>query len=757
MTDRIFSAPNESSPKIRHSGFWKNLRLARKLLLAFGALFIFAVIIAAVTLSGLNRTQIAYENALAHGIEIRKLSDQLEVSLLHARFDEKSSILHWQEEGLDTAFTNYVTSYTHTVAEMRENLKQLALFNAQAANATGNFTQALYEADIASLNQNVDSYENSFTALVDAFQKKGTNKNTDFESKFRIAASNIEAKINGQDGLVQLELTVISLRRSERFYLDQGKQLYVDEVQTSISQLRSQIAETAQLEPAAKSELLIQVDAYQNAFDALVGLDKEIATYNEELGNRAISVESLAGKIKTLGEQLATKDINTARSNYAQTFRISIITVLFVLVLSILLAVTFSRQLTRPIISLTGVAKEISAGKFNVLAQVDSGDEIGILAQTINNMTSRLQAALQNLDHRTKELEQQTVQLELTSQQNEKRANQLQTMAEIARYISMEKDLNKLLPLITQTVSEQFGLYHVGVFLLDEVGKFATLFAANSAGGKSMLARGHRLKVGEQGIVGYAAQSGKPRIALNVEDDIIYFNNPDLPLTRSEMALPLKIENRVIGVLDIQSTDINAFSGDIEALATLADQISHAIENARLFNQIEKSLSDSNAIQHQFIRETWGRLPKEEKLHGFRYSAMGASQLDEDSIISADEDTKDKRGVSVPIILRGETIGTLSVQVPKSERVGTDQMDLIKAVAERVALSAENARLFDETTRRAERERIVSDIASKIGTSVRTESILRTTATELSQLLEDADIFIDLNTKTTHQNQKETE
>jgi len=124
-------------------------------------------------------------------------------------------------------------------------------------------------------------------------------------------------------------------------------------------------------------------------------------------------------------------------------------------------------------------------------------------------------------------------------------------------------------------------------------------------------------------------------------------------------------------------------------------------------------------------------------------------------VIAAEEDLKDKREISVPIILRGETIGTLSVQVPKDERVAADQMDLIKAVAERVALSAENARLFGETTRRAERERIISDIASKIGTSVRTESILRTTASELSQILEDADIFINL--QVTNQDKKDAE
>ena len=145
------------------------------------------------------------------------------------------------------------------------------------------------------------------------------------------------------------------------------------------------------------------------------------------------------------------------------------------------------------------------------------------------------------------------------------------------------------------------------------------------------------------------------------------------------------------------------------------------------------------------MRETWTKLPKEEKISGYKYSIAGPSHWKEPEL-SIQENKKNKHEIIVPIILRGETIGTLTVQVPKSEHVGTDQMDLIKAVAERVALSAENARLFEETTRRAERERIVSDIASKIGTSVRTESILRTTATELSQLLENADIFIDLQT-----------
>jgi len=755
MINGYFLPPKtKDNEEKKRFGFWGNLPLSRKLLLAFGVLFVFAAIIATNTLTGLNKTQAAYENALAHGIEIRRLSDQLEISLLQARFDEKSSILRWQEQGLDTAFINHVTSYKLNVTDMREDIKQLALFGTQAATvSTGNITQAQYETDIASLTQNVDAYEKSFISLVNAFNKKGTDKNTDLESEFRISARNIEEKINGQTNLLQLELTFINARRSERYYLDQGKQIYIVEVQTLISRLKDQIAETDQLEPRAKTELLTLADTYMTAFNALVELDKEIADNNENLINASNAVESLTAKFKNLGEQLASEDINTARVNNTQTFTWSIIIMFITLVFSILLTVTLSQQLKRPIISLTRIAQEISGGKFDLQAQITSADEIGALAQTFNYMTFQLRGALQNLDRRAKEMEQQAVQLELTSQQSKKLARQLQSITEISHYISTEKDLKKLLPLITQTISKEFGFYHVGIFLLDDSRKFAVLLAANSPGGQKMLLRQHSLEVGQTGIVGNVTATGNPRIAADTGSDAIYFNNPDLPQTHSELALPLKTEGQVIGALDIQSMDINAFNEeDVEALKTLADQVSLAIQNARLFDQLKKTLSETESIQRKYIREAWSRMPKEEKLIGYRYSVAGTIELDNETKITENKSKKDKQSIDVPIILRGETIGTLSVQVPINEHISADQIELIKAVAERVALSAENARLFEETTRRAESERIISDITSKIGTSVRTESILRTAAEELSQLLDDADIFIDL--QTTNNNEK---
>jgi len=203
------------------------------------------------------------------------------------------------------------------------------------------------------------------------------------------------------------------------------------------------------------------------------------------------------------------------------------------------------------------------------------------------------------------------------------------------------------------------------------------------------------------------------------------------------MALPLKAGNEVIGALDIQSTEVGAFTNeDFKTLSTLADQVSLAIQNARLFDQTQKMLSESEAIQRQYVRETWSRLPKEEKLSGYRYSITGAVPLSDKEIIPAESnEKKNGREISVPIILRGETIGLLTVQVPKSEHFSTDQMDLVKAVAERVALSAENARLFDETARRAEREHLVSDITTKIRSTNDPQEMVKTAIEELRRAL----------------------
>ena len=202
-----------------------------------------------------------------------------------------------------------------------------------------------------------------------------------------------------------------------------------------------------------------------------------------------------------------------------------------------------------------------------------------------------------------------------------------------------------------------------------------------------------------------------------------------------------KIAGKIVGALDVQSTEANAFSSDdIEVLSILADQVALAIQNARLFEQTQQSLKEAEAVYRQYVRETWSRLPQEQKLAGFRYSGAGVvplehAEIESASLVSNPPENSPKREVVVPIVLREEKIGELAVQIPGEGRIKSDHMDVIKAVAERVALSVENARLFEETTRRAERERLVSDITTKIRGTNNPQDMIRTAMEELQKAL----------------------
>ena len=472
----------------------------------------------------------------------------------------------------------------------------------------------------------------------------------------------------------------------------------------------------------------MQVELPQQA-DLQAGLNKTnvaLGRYEIRLGEQEFNVvvERPAGDALAL----ANNTISTI-----------LIIMLVALGAAVILGILSVRQVVLPIEDLASTAKLITAGDLTQRAKFERRDEIGTLADSFNGMTSQLQELISSLEQRVQD---RTAELEKASAHSERRARQFEAVTRVSRAIASTRNLQELLPQITEVISEQFAFYHVGIFLNDAVGQYAGLSAANSPGGRRMLARGHQLKIGEQGIVGYVTGTGKPRIALDVGEDAVFFNNPDLPDTRSEMALPLFLAGNITGALDVQSTASNAFTAeDIDVLTILADQVSLAIQNARLFEQTQKSLNEAEAMYHQYLRDTWTQLPQEQKLKGFRYSAAGALPLEaskkQNQTASEAKSNGDghQQEVLVPVVLHGEKIGELSVQIPKRERIRSDQMDLIKAVAERVALSIENARLFEETSRRAERERLVSDITTKIRGKNDPDEMIKTAIEELQQAL----------------------
>lgn len=359
-----------------------------------------------------------------------------------------------------------------------------------------------------------------------------------------------------------------------------------------------------------------------------------------------------------------------------------------------------------------------------------------------NNLEIRVAERTEELAKSTIDLTNRNKELDRANINIQRRAAQFEALAQVAQSISYIRDLQELLPRITSVISEYYSFYHVGVFLIDEFNEYAVLTATNSEGGRRMLARNHRLRVGEEGIVGNVTATGKPRISLDVGVDAVYFGNPDLPDTHSEMALPLRSGGKIIGALDVQSTESGAFSDeDVQTISLLADQVSLAIENARLFENSNRTLNELQVIMRQSTRDAWKRLPEQQKMLGYRFNAMGVSPLKEPVNLAEKSKGKAKaKGIGagpfvVPIELRGEVIGNLVVQSPTGASWNEDQQDLIRAVAERVALSAENARLFEETTQRAERERLVSEITGKIRSHNDPQAMIETAINELRSAL----------------------
>ncbi len=353
---------------------------------------------------------------------------------------------------------------------------------------------------------------------------------------------------------------------------------------------------------------------------------------------------------------------------------------------------------------------------------------------------------------------ERTAALELASLQMERRASQLEAVGEVARSATQVQDFNQLLPLITQVISEQFSYYHVGIFLIDKNKEYAELRAANSEGGKRMLERKHRLRVGVQGLVGSVAYQGKARIALDVGTDAVFFNNSDLPETHSEIALPLIVGADVIGVLDVQSDQRNAFSSeDLEILGTLANQIAVAIENARLFSQTRQALAEAERANQEYVAQEWARFSSQMDKLGYKFSGITTETLNKASSIeeikTALESGIEQQAtgtMAIPVKVRGETIGVIGLQARQANRQWSkDELIIAQAAAERVALALENARLIEDTRKRATIERLTAEIGGKLSSSVRYETILRTTAEEISRALSGAEVLVQLQKSAT--------
>jgi GAF domain-containing protein/HAMP domain-containing protein len=451
-----------------------------------------------------------------------------------------------------------------------------------------------------------------------------------------------------------------------------------------------------------------------------------------------------------LGEQefsvVAERPVSEALKQALNTTLTIVVTTVVALVIAVTLGFLVVRRITRPIEALAATAEAIRTGDLSQQAVVTSRDEIGALAQVFNDMTAQLRELISGLGQRVAE---RTADLE-------RRSIQLEAAAQVAGEAASVLDPQELLSRVVTLVSERFGFYHAGIFLVDDAAEYAVLRAASSEGGQHMLARGHRLRIGHEGIVGYVTGQGEPRIALDVGADAVFFDNPDLPDTRSEIALPLRARGEIIGALDVQSEEPGAFSKeDVAVLQTLADQVAMTISNARLFQQAQESLEAMRRVYGQISRESWSQMLRTRLYKGQRYDPQGILPADgqwreEMKLAAQREETilgKDSSSLTLtmPIKVRDQIIGVLDAHKPAGAGGWTpEQVALMETLTEQLGLALESARLYQDTQRRAARERLTGQVASRMREILDVDSVLKTAVREIGEALQLHDMTIRL-------------
>ncbi|MBI4772508.1 MAG: GAF domain-containing protein, partial [Chloroflexi bacterium] len=342
-----------------------------------------------------------------------------------------------------------------------------------------------------------------------------------------------------------------------------------------------------------------------------------------------------------------------------------------------------------------GVVAGVGAGWVgDLLHQLrEQSKEVAREREALQAQIAERQKAEAALEQASRELTAADQRLQEQTAVHQRHASQLAVSAEVARVAASLHDLSELLQTTVTLISQRFNFYHAGIFLVDGAREWAVLQAASSPGGQRMLARGHRLRVGQQGIVGYVTGTGQPRIALDVGADAVHFVNPDLPETHSQMAAPLSSRGVAIGALDVQSVEVNAFTDeDVKVLQTLADQLSVAIDNARLFEATRRSLEELQALQRQARQAAspGGEAGPTAYLYdGVEVRPVAAGRQPEAEPASS--------LLQIPVRLGAEAFGILELK-REGESWSADDVALSEAIADRMALALESARLF-ETTR----------------------------------------------------------
>ena len=414
----------------------------------------------------------------------------------------------------------------------------------------------------------------------------------------------------------------------------------------------------------------------------------------------------------------------------------------FVIVLMVLgvisavgIGLYITNRIVRPLAVLAATAEKIAAGDLSLTAPVTEMDEIGDLGRSFNSMTSQLRTMVTGLElrvaERTHDLERQT--------------EQLRTAAEVARDATALRDIDQLLDRSVSLIASRFTFDHVSIFLIDERNEYAVLSAAVGDGSDELLSQDIKVRVGNPGPLGNVAQTGQPYLTRDTSFQVF---DPVMPDTLSRMVLPLKVGQRMVGLLDIQSKQADIFDESVlSIIQVVADQVAIALDSARLFQQMSGTLRELELLTGKYTQQSW-RLVRQamDRPEGYTYKGMLVQQAKNEqfeSTIPKEPGVNRKSSLNIPLKLRDKVIGSLDL-IFEGHEPNEEVQATLKEITQRLTLLMENARLVMEARSLAAREQQINQITTQVRSSVNLEAILRSTVRELGRAFGTSRTFIQI-------------